>query len=259
MNNNLSGVWNNTYGSVMTLREDGNRILGTYSSHTGSTGTYLLVGSCTSRAPTSKAGQSVAFSIFWRNVQEGTPDESWHWTGSMTGQLLASGTMIVENSIVVSVPFEQYQTGNYVDELTFTKQDNTTDASELQSCFFGNDGSEPGQIAYLLQAVWENADTQITIGRVNSETGLTEAELTENGKTVSLLGFIDCFAEAGMAQSFSFSGYDSETEETMSLSGQLNHGCKDIMVYKWLSRSTAPDDSFMQTRICSVLLTKYDE
>jgi len=253
MSDVINGTWNNSYGSSMQLSLVNQQIYGTYRSHTGSTGVYLLVGNCSSNAPTKAAGKNLAFSIFWRNIEGNDPDDSWHWAGSMCGQLLADGQMTLSNTIVVSVPFEQFTKGNYVDELVFTKQ---SEQSELDiPKLFSTTETKAAQPLPLV-GTWANQTSQLTIQAVNMLTGLAKASLSQQGNTFQLLGFIDVHVGTAMAQSFSFSAYDSETQTTMTLCGALEDKQSQLMVYQWKAQSTSSDTSFMQSKLGATLLTK---
>lgn len=237
----------------MQLSTVNNQIYGTYSSHTGSTGVYLLVGNCSSAAPTDAAGQNLAFSIFWRDTQGNKPDDSWHWAGAMCGQLLADGQMTLSNTIVVSVPFEQYAKGNYVDELVFTKQSEQSDL-DIPKLF---KSTEPKAAqAQSLVGTWANQTSQFTIQAGNMQTGLAKASLSQQGRALQLLGFIDVYAGADLAQSFSFTGIDPQSQQTMSICGALEPQQTELTIYQWISQSTSADASFMQARIAAQLLVK---
>jgi hypothetical protein len=256
MSSSLNGTWNNTYGSTMNLLTVDNQIFGTYSSHTGSTGVYLLVGNCTEKSPTQEAGQSVVFSIYWRNIEGSDPDDSWHWTGTMCGQLLVNGKMTLENTIIVSVPFEQYPKGNYVDELVFSRKVDI-DSSEIPDIksLFEKEICVTSQ-SFPLEGTWANATTTFCIQKPDTTSGLTMGTLTRNGVTISLLGFIDTYAEPSMSESFSFSGFNLQNQETLSVSGWLDVDKTDLMMYEWVSTSTSSENSFMQTRVQAELLVK---
>jgi hypothetical protein len=82
----LVGTWENEFGSIMRIEhvnEDGT-FTATYSSHTGATGVYRVMGIAD---PDPVGGsQTVAFAVSWHSV-EGKPDPSWHWVSGFAGQL----------------------------------------------------------------------------------------------------------------------------------------------------------------------------
>lgn len=257
MNEGLTGTWVNSFGSQMSLVTEGTTLRGIYSSHTGSTGAYLLVGSCSAHRPSKVQGQSIAIAIYWKNIQDGIKDESWHWAGSMCGQLQLDGKMTLTNSIVVSVPFESYQKGNYIDELVFTKADDTEQA-DISTIKNGVMDLQSDTKAYPIAGKWVSLDDEIAVDvyQVDAKTGLAKAMLTTADADVPLLGFIDTDAELDMAQSISMTGYGSVSNETCSISGMLNYGSDHLVLYSWMARPTSPQDSFMQTRLASMTLKK---
>ncbi|RQW61083.1 avidin/streptavidin family protein [Vibrio viridaestus] len=236
MSHSLDGTWGNSYGSTMDLLCIDNQIYGMYRSHTGSTGVYLLVGNASDQPPTQQKGQSVSFSIFWRNIEGDDYDESWHWSGSMSGQLLSNRQMTLENCIVVSVPLDQYQQGNYIDELVFTQQSASHRVDIKQ--YFSKSIVEPIQ-SQPLSGIWENTSTSLTLEQTDAASGLTLGTLSQGKDTISLLGFIDTYVDSWMAQSFSFSGYNAKTQETVTLCGSLDYEQSHLMVYEWISQPTS--------------------
>ncbi|MCG6201058.1 avidin/streptavidin family protein [Psychromonas antarctica] len=257
MNDNLTGTWLNTFGSEMSLMVKGSTIFGTYVSQTGSSGEYLLVGSCSVDNPSKDFGQSIAIAIYWNNIEGGVKDDSCHWVGSMCGQLQLDGQMILTNSIVVSVPFESYQKSNYIDELLFTKVKNAQQAHSLfsQKSLFE---LQSATNIYPIVGRWVSLydDIILTIGKVDARSGLTQATLAKRESEVQLLGFIDVNAQVNMAQGITLSGYCSVTKETCSLSGMLNYGSDHLTLYSWMARPTSAQDRFMQTRMDSIILQK---
>lgn len=82
----VSGVWQNEFGSTLEIgavSSDGT-FQGSYSSDTGATGVYPVMGV----ADPDPAGESLAvsFSVTWRSL-EGPSDPSWHWVSGFTGLL----------------------------------------------------------------------------------------------------------------------------------------------------------------------------
>ncbi|MCE2594785.1 avidin/streptavidin family protein [Motilimonas cestriensis] len=262
MQQSLTGTWGNKFGSTMSLYAQDERIIGIYSSHTGSTGEYLLVGNCSNNSPSDQLGQSVAFSIYWRNILPGEADPSWHWSGSMCGQLQINGSMVLTNSIVVSVPFETYQKSNYIDELEFTRSKELSQPQKeaINKHFLSHQtsGKDTPTLPTRLTGTWDNnpMQTSIKILPANALSGLTKAILTISGNEIELLGFTDIDANDSEAQSFSLAGYNQKTSQTLSLSGQLEAGSDALMIYSWASQPTAPENSFMQTNLASINLTR---
>lgn len=79
----LIGDWVNQFGSVMSIKEfrpDG-VFTGTYSSDTGASGVYPLVGTAD---PSPQTSQALSFAVTWRSIQ-GAYDPTWHWTSAFAG------------------------------------------------------------------------------------------------------------------------------------------------------------------------------
>lgn len=237
MEHSISGTWSNEFGSTMSLFVQNERIIGLYSSHTGSTGEYLLVGNCSPNNPSDKLGQSIALSIYWKNILPGEADPSWHWSGSMCGQLQHDGNMVLTNSIVVSVPFETYQKGNFIDELTFTRSAELSPSKKetINKHLLNHQTShkETSPLPTRLTGIWVNNSTQtsIKVYPANALSGLTKAMLTISGHQTELDGFTDIDANKSEAQSFSLAGYNHKTSQTLSLSGQVEAGSDELMIY----------------------------
>jgi hypothetical protein len=121
----LNGQWVNSYGSLMTLQQFSNGLLwGEYSSTTGSSGTYLVIGF----SPYGVTGnQPLSLCIFWKSLKGGPSDPTWQWVSILCGQLLTdapNGPQIeVLHSMVASGPFTAvnvYEPGAYTETLVFT-------------------------------------------------------------------------------------------------------------------------------------------
>ena len=81
----LVGQWINEFGSIMTISAADNGIFtGSYSSHTGATGSYTVVGVYDTQPES--FSQALAFSISWRD-NSAPPDPSFHWVSAFSGQL----------------------------------------------------------------------------------------------------------------------------------------------------------------------------
>lgn len=255
MNTCLSGVWTNSFGSTMSLFVEGTQIIGTYSSHTGSTGEYRLIGRSSKATPSKELGQSLAISIYWKNIHDGVKDESWHWSGTMCGQLQLDGTMTLTNAIVVSVAFENYKKGNYIDELVFHKSSQLTQA-EVAAITHHFIPQKTTRLSYPLTGKWIDDTTMLDISDVHPISGYTQAQFVTPDIQLTLFGFIDVDAHPNMAQSLSLSGYNPITDETLSLSGMLESGSHHLTLYVWSARPTSPENSFMQTKMMAISFKK---
>ncbi len=106
----VSGVWQNEFGSTLEIgpvASDGT-FRGTYSSHTGATGVYPVMGV----ADPDPVGDNLAvsFSVTWHSLQ-GEEDPSWHWVSGFTGLLQENSgeetmatTYLLQQNATSSVP-----------------------------------------------------------------------------------------------------------------------------------------------------------
>jgi hypothetical protein len=123
----IEGVWVNEYGSKMTVNKPHHGTFdGEYSSTTGDTGTYWVVG-VYDTAPASSE-QTVAFAISWRSLDEGDDVEQGsfaHSSSAFSGQIQHNGADLIMPVIhVLSSPNKPGDTwkNSLVDKLTFVKQ-----------------------------------------------------------------------------------------------------------------------------------------
>jgi hypothetical protein len=63
----LAGVWENEHGSIMEITVEDGRIEGLYSSHTGETGTYRVVG----------IDGEETLTTMWLLTKPTPPEENW--------------------------------------------------------------------------------------------------------------------------------------------------------------------------------------
>lgn len=82
----LIGIWKNEFGSLMAITavEADGGFRGLYSSTTGASGTYRVVGTSDPNPP--EVTRTLAFAISWRSIT-GEYDPSWHYNSGFAGQL----------------------------------------------------------------------------------------------------------------------------------------------------------------------------
>ncbi|MFW2542271.1 avidin/streptavidin family protein [Primorskyibacter sp. 2E107] len=133
--NAIDGVWYNVYGSKMTLTSNPatGLIIGTYSSTTGSSGRYTVLGytRSSSTGPVAGAnGFSVSLNIGWKSLDGGQGDPSWSCVSGLAGQFVvdAGGNPVLNliHQFVApnDVPLggtQQFQTGISSDKLVYTR------------------------------------------------------------------------------------------------------------------------------------------
>ncbi len=123
----LNGTWLNEYDSEMKITMgDKNTFLGEYSSTTGETGHYTIVGCCNPVA-NPQGSLMVSVSISWNSIDKGAAnDTSWDQSiSSMTGQVQQVGDKYIftVTHVLVSptLKSDNWQS-SLIDKLTFVKQ-----------------------------------------------------------------------------------------------------------------------------------------
>lgn len=122
----LEGHWTNNYGSLMKLQYDPltGMILGNYSSSTGSTGIYRIIGAAMSNVVADDKGLPVALSIWWHDTSGGDRDPSWHWVSGLAGSYYKeTGQLLFRHRLVTTNSFVGISSGNLTltDKLTYVK------------------------------------------------------------------------------------------------------------------------------------------
>jgi hypothetical protein len=252
----LNGSWENSYGSVMVLdvAEDC-FIFGEYVSHTGSSGTYLVIGHCQPTNPEDDAGQPLVLSIYWRSVGGEEPDDGSHWVSTYCGQLDKNGQITVINALITTTRYQAFSPGDYIDKLTFTKQpitrNVTTKSIELIE-------SKKELVANPINGVWVNKEQaiELTVFVQAQKYGVVNGWLSYEGELISLLGFTDIFADKNILQSVSLSGYMLNTHHPISLVGRINQDASVLVLSRWLANSTTIEESYLQASSLNWELTK---
>ncbi|MEA3239312.1 MAG: avidin/streptavidin family protein [Candidatus Bipolaricaulota bacterium] len=81
----LAGVWKNEHGSIMEITVEDEHIEGMYSSHTGDTGTYRVVGLADPEP--GDESQTFAFVVCWRSLDRPVAESGGHLMSAFVGQL----------------------------------------------------------------------------------------------------------------------------------------------------------------------------
>lgn len=122
----IKGVWKNEYGSKMTIDEvSQGTFKGEYSSTTGDTGTYKVVGVYDTAPAPDSSEQTVAFAISWRSL-DGAQGDYMHASSGFSGQIQHNGLSLIMPVIhILSSPHEPANAweNSLVDKLTFVKQE----------------------------------------------------------------------------------------------------------------------------------------
>lgn len=255
MSQNLNGSWVNSYGSKMDLSvvEDG-FIVGQYSSTTGSTGVYSVIGQCSPNKPQEGKGLAVVLSIYWHPINAETPDESWHWVSTYCGQLLETGELSVTNSLVATCDFNGFSAGDYIDKLSFQKVSSTPDSfvSSLNAKPEGYTLNNP------IDGEWigVNPDVQLSLTVTDSLYGLVRGVVEYQNTIIILRGFTDTEVDGLGRQSISVCGYMLGRDVPLSLSGWLDLSNNSLQLSRWIANATSPENVYYQSDVESWLLCK---
>jgi hypothetical protein len=252
----LNGSWENSYGSTMTLEvdEDG-FIFGEYGSHTGSTGTYLVIGYCRPSDPTNDAGQPLVLSIYWRSIGGEEPDDGSHWVSTYCGQLDSDGQITVMNSLVTTTKYQAFVPGDYIDKLIFTKG---SSSNEIKTKNIKLIAQEKAKFANPINGVWVNQEKsiQLMVFLQDKEYGVVNGWLAYEGELISMLGFTDTLDNNNILQSVSISGYMLNTFQPISLIGRISQDANTLILSRWLANSTKAESAYFQANSENWELTK---
>jgi saccharopepsin len=261
----LAGVWKNAYGSTMALSlVNPNLLMGTYQSSTGSSGTYEVIGYQTSDEPSPVAGQAAVLAIDWHSVLAGPPDDSWHWVSGLSGQLsIQNGLeqLVLAHSLVAPIDFPGLApAGTYIDKLIYQR---------VSAAPIGARVAAPGEgavaaVADALVGSWLAADgTALLIASVvpypgNAFGWVLGKLICKDGPSL-LYGMTDIKAQSSglTKQSVSLVALPADRGgPALSLSGTLDLGSGALTMLNLQSKSTAPENSYLQTRVSSLQFSK---
>lgn len=251
---NVNGSWVNVFGSVVTLQQfDDGVVVGMYTSTTGASGSYWVVGFTDPNPPTNGNGQSLAFTILWRSFDGGTPDPSWHYVSGFSGQMVVVDStpslVMIHDMVATAVdPGVVDIIGSYPDKLTYAPYTPVatppTWPPPFQLPIDGDpvDGAwiciQDPNISFLL-----DVDDQISgslTGTLNTTTG-----------SVHLTGFTDTGAgNAGLTlQGLTVAALLPDGHMVVTIAGSLNLATRSLTM-SWLeSNGTAADSTWTQTRL----------
>ncbi|PTS90953.1 hypothetical protein DBR17_00410 [Sphingomonas sp. HMWF008] len=251
----LSGVWQNEYGSIMDLSVyGGGLVFGTYSSSTGSTGEYRVIGFQQNANPTTTAGQAVALAIAWHSIAGGKGDPSWNWSSGLSGQLsLQNGkeSLVLAHAMVASSAFPGLcAAGTYIDKLIYARvSDTSREANEKPL--------QTAAVADPMAGTWATADgaTVLTL-RVYPYTGnlfgWVSGSLSNGGTVCQIEGVTDINAAASglTLQSTGLTAIQNlQNGPAIAFAGCLDLRTGQLTLLKLASLSTAPDATYVQTTV----------
>jgi len=260
----VAGVWQNEYNSQMVLSEvNPNLVVGKYSSTTGSSGEYYVIGWQTSAEPTAQAGQPVSLAIDWHSIVAGPSDNSWHWTSGLSGQINIVGTseqLVLAHAMIASCDFPGLcATGNYIDKLIYNRVSHEAPAAEpLPQTGAG------GEAAPSLVGTWQGSDgTVFMIQSVTPYTGnafgLIYGKMTWGGGPCMIYGVTDINAvSSGLnLQSVTIVGLPSDGGgPALAYAGTLDLNAGTMTLVELSSMATANNATYVQTTVGQVTFSK---
>ena len=235
----LIGQWENSYDSLMTINYHlpNGLFTGTYSSTTGASGKYLLVG----YAPKNASGNyPVSLAIYWRSIEGGESNPTWNWVSIMSGQMITddkstSPHMELLHGMVASTDYSDisiHSPGVYTETLIFQqKEGKPTFPPSLE---------EGESIIHELNSNWRNADSSSffqSLSLNTFDTAFIEGKIDTPTGAFDIAGLYDIDATSSILESVALSGlitYSNNIESTISLGGWLSEDRNELrlIVYK---------------------------
>lgn len=258
----VTGQWENVFGSVVWLWQDSRgSVAGVYSSTTGSSGAYWVIGFADPEPPSDGEGQSLAFSIFWRSIEGGPGDPSWHYVSGFSGQLIMlnnTPTLSMIHDMVATTPFPKVvpAVGSYLDKLLYTPADNPRPAPHQWPA-----AMQPPTVSSPIDGTWAAVDDDATVLRLavqDATFGYVTGTLETADGVFPVAGFTDTYAGAdGLAlQGLTLSALVSGRNRTVGLAGSLEIGRNVLSLSSLASDGTAAASTWIQTRLQSLQLTR---
>jgi len=250
---NVNGAWVNVFGSVVTLVQlKGGVVAGTYTSTTGASGSYWVVGFTDPNPPTDGNGQSLAFSILWRSFDGGKPDPSWHYVSGFSGQMIVidgTPTLVMIHDLVATAvdPGVVDIIGSYPDKLTYVPH-TAGNPPNWPPPFQPPASGDP------VDGNWtciQDPNIALSLTVQDEISGYLTGTLTTATGTVPLTGFTDTGAgtDGLTLQGLTVAALLPDGHMVVAIAGSLNLNTNSLTM-SWLeSNGTAADSTYTQTRL----------
>ena len=251
----VTGNWVNGYGSLIFLTQsDAGAVAGAYTSTTGSSGSYWVVGFANPDVPNDGTGQTLVLNILWRSFSGGTPDPSWHYVSGFGGQMLPldlvtnSPSLVMIHDLVATVPLKGLVAvpGNYLDKLVYIPYMGGQPSPGQWPPPF-TPPSQPDPVDGNWRCI-QDPSVGLSLAVQDQQSGYVNGLLTTAAGTIDLVGFTDTGAPgAGLkVQGLTVSALLPDGQ-TVALAGRLDLGM-DALSMAWLqSDGTTAQNSYVQT------------
>jgi saccharopepsin len=246
----FDGTWRNSYGSLLRLSSDGERLSGHYCSSTGSTGEYRVLGFGSEIEPSADGGSGIAIGIYWRSFGQGPGDPSWHWVSGMAGQVLLQDggekSLVLNHLMVATGDFPGLaDAATYPDKLVFAP------AADVPSIPFPAGKRWAGD---PIEGTWVCPSTgiELEIALRDSESGWVEGTFAKGGRRHAAHGFADTFAKGCLGREALTFCASTGGGRYLDLAGYLAFGTDTLEVFRMVSTGTAPGNAYLQTSLQSL-------
>ncbi|MDR6146200.1 hypothetical protein QE363_001993 [Sphingomonas sp. SORGH_AS870] len=265
----VRGTWTNDYGSTMELAQtaDG-QVYGTYKSHTGSTGTYVVYGACDPTEPTSSAGQAVALTICWHSTDPGPGDASWHWASGLGGQVALNNgqpTLLLNHAMIATLDLDGIVVGNYIDKLTYLPKADASDGpSELMKWLHEQMAETGTELSDPVDGRWKSSDGTLlemsvrpVIGPKGDRLfGFVTGNANQGGVTSPLLGVTDINIADVDLQSVAVAFFDRGQKAATAFAGSRSKASDQISFVGFVSEGVGYNARYAQTRVSGPLFVR---
>lgn len=263
----ITGRWVNALNSVADLLQDNaGNVSGIYSSTTGSSGAYYVVGFADPSPPKDGIGQSLALSILWRSFQGGQGDPSWHYVSGFSGQLImltaVSGvseqlitrtnvpSLVLMHDMVATVPFPGVvdAVGSYLDKLIYTPYSGPMPPlGKWPPEFTKPTAADP------LEGDWscvQNPTIRLSLTLQDQTWGYIIGTLITSSGIAKLVGFTDTYAvpDRMTLQGLTLSALLPNGRSVAALDGALNLSANKLSLALLESSGTLASSTWIQTR-----------
>lgn len=252
--------WVNEYHSLIQIKQDpvNGMLTGLYSSTTGGTGTYDVVGWASLQDPTEKAGQPMAITVLWRSNDGGKSDPS-HEVSAMAGQVITIKNGLQLSLVHVFVETDpvsaKIEAGFYPDKLIFSPDlsihnlTNNIGAANPADKMTGVNIS--GQ--WLSDSELNDIQSLNIVQPDSFNCSIKGMIVYKDGKQFELIGFTDIYAKSGnlVKQSIGFSTYiDHNGNRTcISHAGYLDIETGKLCITCLNANSTSNDANYTQVNM----------